>query len=295
MNGKRMILILMLTLMIAVAARTTAQQKKAATATGTAMTSTTTTTTTGTAAPADQSPTSQEIRSDLAALLHDHPPELGTILALDPTLLSDDAFLAHYPDLARFVAAHPDVRRQTAFYVEAFQPPKQNTQSIDRVLEPLFAVGAMLLFLFAMAWVIRTLVEQNRWSRLARSQSEVHNKILDRFGTSTELLDYIKTPAGARFLESAPIPLHGEPARMSAPVARILGSVQFGVIISAAAAGVLFVSTRFTKEAGDGLFAIGTIALCIGAGFIVSAIVSLMLSRRLGKANDERDLAVANQ
>jgi hypothetical protein len=292
MNGRKMILLLMLALMIAVAGQLSAQQKTTTTETEAVAASTAG----GTATPADQTLNSHDVRNELTMVLRDHPPELGTILALDPTLLSDDAFLAHYPDLARFIAAHPEVRRQSAFYVEAFKPENPSTShSVERMLEPLFAVGAMLLVLFALSWAIRTIVEQKRWSRLARTQSDVHNKILDRFGTSTELLDYIRTPAGSRFLESAPIPLHGEAPRMSAPIARVLGSIQFGVIISAAALGVLFVSSRFTKEAGDGLFAIGTIALCIGLGFIASAVVSLVLARRLAAPDEPRELAAANQ
>ncbi|HJX29810.1 MAG TPA: hypothetical protein VJ885_18055 [Thermoanaerobaculia bacterium] len=38
----------------------------------------------------------------------------------------------------------------------------------------------------------------------------MHNKILDRFNTTEQLLEYIRTPAGSKFLESAPIPLHVE-------------------------------------------------------------------------------------
>ena len=42
----------------------------------------------------------------------------------------------------------------------------------------------------------------------------------------------------------------------------------------------------FEKDASQGLFALGAIALCVGAGFIASAAVSLKLSRRLGLWED---------
>jgi hypothetical protein len=142
-----------------------------------------------------------------------------------------------------------------------------------------------VLIAFALAWVIRTINEQKRWNKLSRTQSEVHNKILDRFGTSAEVLDYIKTPAGTKFLESAPIQLHDErPMRQvsNPPFTRAMWSIQIGVVLAVAALGMLLVSGRFDKESAQGFFALGVIGFSIGAGFIASAIVSIFLSRRLG-------------
>ena len=45
---------------------------------------------------------------------------------------------------------------------------------------------------------------------------------------------------------------------------------------------MLIVSGRLEKDAASGLFAMGVIALSVGAGFIGSAVVSIFLSRRLG-------------
>jgi len=128
--------------------------------------------------------------------------------------------------------------------------------------------------------VIRTVAEQRRWSRLAQTQSEVHNKILDRFGSSGELLEYMKTPAGSKFLESAPIQLDADRAVQNPSLARVIGSIQIGLILGAGAAGALFVSGRFADDAGRALFALGVIGLCVGAGFILSGIVSMVISRR---------------
>lgn len=69
--------------------------------------------------------TSQQIRSDFVAILGEHPPELATILKLDPTLLSNDGFLAGYPALAKFVAETPEVRRNPRFYLSEFSLPRE--------------------------------------------------------------------------------------------------------------------------------------------------------------------------
>ena len=228
---------------------------------------------------------SHDVRSDFSALLRKSPSELATIFVLDPTLLSNDAFLAGYPELARFVAAHPEVRRNPRYYLEEFAHA-DNDGDFGGILEPILIASVFGVIALAVAWLIRTLIEQRRWSRLSRTQSEVHNKILEKFGTSEALLEYMRSPAGSKFLESAPIPLRAEAAAPSAPIARVMGSIQLGVIVAAGAIGMLVVSGRLEKEAAEGFFALGVIGLCIGGGFIVSAVVSLALSRRLGLWQD---------
>jgi hypothetical protein len=294
--------ILILTLLLALVNGAYAQEAATATtepaSTSTATTSTKSETTRGTAAKSADSeaaateastetseqaaPSSLETRSMFLNLLGQYPPELGTILALDPTLLSNDAFLTAYPDLSKFVARHPEVRHNPRFYLDNYVVERRSN-TLDDILQGIFIFGMFIFFAFVLSWLLRTLVEQKRWSRLSRTQTEVHNKILDRFGTSTELLEYMKTPAGTKFLESAPIPLHEvAPSAQSGPNARVLWSIQLGVVVAAAAIGLLAASGHFDKESARGLFAMGIIAFSIGAGFIASAFISLFVSRRIG-------------
>ncbi len=46
--------------------------------------------------------------------------------------------------------------------------------------------------------------------------------------------------------------------------------------------GTLFVSSRVIDEISQPLFALGVLVLALGAGFVVSAAASFILSRRLG-------------
>ena len=62
---------------------------------------------------------------------------------------------------------------------------------------------------------------------------------------------------------------------------RVVWTVQIGVIVAAAAIGMLIVGAGF-DESGEGFFAMGAILLSIGIGFIGSAAVSLLVSRKLG-------------
>lgn len=256
-------------------------------------TTTATTTTTAPAAPATTTAPSVEVvepgstqryqlRSTFTQLLHEHAWELPMLLKLDPSLLSNEAFVAKYPELKDFLAKHPEINRNPRFYLAELPMPGRNNSMLDEIVEMLAVLSGFALATFALLWLVRTIIEQRRWNRLTRTQNEVHNKILDRFGKSEEVLAYIQSPAGTKFLESAPIPLQPERPAQSAPFTRVFWSVQLGVVIAIAALGMLLVSFRFEGESASGMFALGAIALSIGVGFIASAYVSIVMSRRLG-------------
>ncbi len=238
----------------------------------------TTGTATGEEAPRQQ--TSYETRSQFTTLLARNSDDLVTLLLLEPALLSNEEFLAGQPELARFVREHPEVGLQPSFYLAEYGSRVRHRG--PDIVEPLVTLFGFTLLTFALGWIVRTVIEQKRWNRLTRTQTEVHNKILDRFGTTAELLEYVKSPAGTKFLESAPIPLRAEPpaSTQNVPMTRVVWSVQLGVITCALGVGMLLVSLRYTES--NDLFALGAIALCIGLGFIGSAAVTLLLSRRLG-------------
>lgn len=245
----------------------------------------TTTATTATSAPPplEDVQTRQQLREQFTRMINQHPSEVASLVAIDPTLLSNDPFLARYPELAQFVAAHPQIRMNPHYYAQELPNPTafRHRSGLQDAVEAVGIGFILSLVAFILTWLVRTLIDQRRWSRLSRTQAEVHNKILDRFGSTEELIAYIKSPAGSKFLESAPIPLHVE-AGARAPMPRVLWSIQIGLIVAAAGLGMLLVSGRFDHDTAQGFYAMGTIAACVGGGFILSAIVSMLLARRLG-------------
>jgi hypothetical protein len=272
-----MILMMVLAQAVSAAAQ---QTQPAATTTNT----TTTTTTAATASDVVAEKTSydaDELRSQFSSVLRRLPSDIPHVLALDPSLLSNDTYVAGYPQLAQFVAAHPEVRRNARFYLGEFQPYQRRTQT-DDIIEAISVLLGLTIGALTLAWLVRTIIEQRRWNRLSRTQTEVHNKILDRFSTSAELLEYVRSSAGAKFLESAPIPVSTGRAVQAGPSGRIMSSIQLGIIVVTGAIGALLVSYRLDADAARALFAFGAIALCIGGGFIISAAVSVVVSKRLG-------------
>jgi hypothetical protein len=235
-----------------------------------------------------------ETRERLEELLKKLPPAVGRVLRTDPSLLGNESYLAPYPALAAFLKQHPEVRNSPGFFFEHIgpmefwnpsQPETRESQAVRvwRDIFQFFAIsGVFLIITAALIWIISTLVEYRRWHRTSKVHTEVHNKLLDRFTANEDLLAYMQTPAARRFLESAPLSLDAPARPVGAPFSRILWSVQVGVVLAAGGLGLLFVSNRVLDEVAQPLFAIGVLALAIGAGFVVSAGASFLLSRRLG-------------
>jgi len=253
-------------------------QKQPAPATTTAPTATTVTVT---------DTDSRDTREQFKALLQRNPPELGMMLKLDPSLFNNQQYLATYPALAAFVAQHPEVAHNPDFYLSSVWVPgdREPTTASHRMwqetMEGVFIFGIFATIITVITWLIRTLIEQRRWSRLSRVQTEVHSKLLERFTSSEDLLRYIDTPSGRRFLESAPIPVESGARQVSAPIGRILFSIQTGLVVAAAGIGLMFVSSGVDKDAAQPLHALGVVALSVGIGFVASAVVSFIVSRRL--------------
>jgi len=246
------------------------------------------TATTATVVTAAVDADSRQTRDEFRALLRRYPPELGTVLKLDPTLFGNPAYLTNYPALANFVAQHPEVAHNTAFYLEHISVPSEgdpDTASMRFWKDVMGDIAGFTVFIvvtLVLVWAIRTLIEQRRWSRLAGIQTEVHSKLLDRFTSNEDLLAYIQTPAGKRFLESAPIPLTAGPRPISAPVGRIFWSLQAGLIMIAAGIGFDLASLRVQGNGSQALYAIGVIGILVGIALVISAIVFYALSRRFG-------------
>ncbi len=249
---------------------------------------------TGPAAPASVVVSEQnadETLQQLEALLSQYPPALGRVLKLDPTLLGNPAYLAPYPALAEFLARHPEVGHNPAYFLGfvrgagEWQPPEVRSEAAMLWQNMMEALGVGAVFFTVMgtfAWLVRLLVDYRRWSRLAKVQTDAHNKLLDRFTANDELLAYMRTPAGSRFLESAPIALDPGHRAISAPFGRILWSIQAGVVLAAGGLGLQFVSMRVEEKVSEPIFALGVLGLALGAGFVISAVVAYALSRRLG-------------
>jgi hypothetical protein len=236
-----------------------------------------------------EQPDAQRIRTEFSSLLERYPPSLHGALKQDPSLLGNQAYLAPYPALVSFLNAHPEIVRNGAFYVgdPPWEHPRdQRSQAMEMWRDVMAGIAVFTGFALAiglLTWLVRTTVDYRRWRQLAKVQTDVHTKLLDRFNSNEDLLAYIKSPAGSKFLESSPIRLDAGPRGFGAPLGRILWSVQGGVVLVAGGAGMEVVSRQVVfDEAVQPLQALAVLAIALGLGFLVSAALSFLLSRKLG-------------
>lgn len=226
-----------------------------------------------------------EVRNQLNNLLQDHPPAVREVLQREPALLGNVDYLAPYPRLAAYVTAHPEIGRSPAYFLgepHRFDRAEPGTWMWRELLTSI-SVGFLLLgAALGFGWLVRTALDHRRWQRVSKIQVDTHSKLLDRMTSSDDLRTYMESPAGRQFLESAPIALDGKAAPLAAPVNRILWSVQVGVVSLALGIAFQVVSRGVIDDAAQPLRVLGVLITAIGGGFLVSAALSYLISRRLG-------------
>lgn len=246
-------------------------------------------------AAADSDADAERVSEQFTETLAKYSPALGQILRLDPSLMSRDDYMAAYPAVVAFLGQHPEIKRNPSYYLRRYSTDYYYSDPRSRAWQNMFEMFGVFVIVLtivaALGWMLKTAINYRRWGRLTKVQTEAHTKLLDRFTGNEELLAYVKSPAGAKFLESAPIMLDGGPRMMSAPLNRILWSMQAGVVLAACGIGMNYVSRRVDPYSQDPVFAVSVILLSLGLGFFASAALSFVLSRRLGLIDAETQSA----
>jgi len=240
-------------------------------------------------------------------------PTLTTVIEHDPSLLSNQDYVnRNNPQLAAFLTAHPEIARNPEFYLftHVFQADGSPDEALQRAVWPelhqpyhertateefvsdMPPVLAFACFLAAVIWLTHTFLQNRRWGRIFKLQSEVHGKLIDKFSSNQELAAYMETEAGKRFLEAAPIPIEIErQERMPNAVARVLTPLQVGIVLALLGIGFFLISLGGLGMKTP-MVVLGTIFLMPGLGFILSAGVTWVLASRLGlmPANPDRSV-----
>jgi hypothetical protein len=239
--------------------------------------------------PSTERRNAEETRDRLREVIQQYSPTLMEVFRHDPSLLRNADYLSSYPALAGFLQQHPEVGHNPAYFVgepnwHRERDPRSAGVDLWRDMMQVFAVMAgFALGASVLIWLIKTLIDYRRWLRLTRIQTEAHTKLLDRITANEDLMAYMQSPSGRRFLESAPIALDAStPRAVSAPVSRILLSIQAGVVLACGGVGFIYASGRVIPEVAPGLLTVGILSIAFGVGFFVSAILAYGLSERLG-------------
>lgn len=123
--------------------------------------------------------------------------------------------------------------------------------------------------------IIRSLLDNIRRTKSDRLQAELYTKMLDKFGSSTDLVAYLQTESGMNLLRS-------DAPEQPAAYSRILNAVQFGIIGAVVGGALLWLGRMFHGEAEEVLMVAGTLVLAAGGGLLLAGAAAYGLSRHLG-------------
>jgi hypothetical protein len=258
-----------------------------------------------TAAPTGQVPSEKDVADVQDQMLHllRLSPTMTAAVAADPSLLADQQYVARSnPELAQFMTSHPDIARNPEFYLFSKLDPSEGRRdkALQRVVWPdltpvehgqsqasavmhdMVPIILFPVFFLAIVWVVRIFVDSRRWNRTFKQQSEIHSRLIEKLGTSQELVAYMETEAGKRFLMASPIaagPEFGQ--QMPNTVSRVLTSLSTGIVLALVGVGFLLLRNA-GPDTPEPMLITGTLLLMPGIGFILSAGVTWVLAKRLG-------------
>ena len=110
-------------------------------------------------------------------------------------------------------------------------------------------------------------------TRRAQAQAEVQTKLIERFSTSKEFIEFLQSPTGQRFVSGV------EATTALFARDRIIRGFGTGIVLALLGFGFLAI---WIFDENRGFIYPGFILLGLGLGFFVSAFVSLKLSKRYG-------------
>jgi hypothetical protein len=154
-------------------------------------------------------------------------------------------------------------------------------------LEAFSIIIAMGTLTGSVLYLVRTSLGHIRATRTEKLQADLYTRLLDRFGSSQDLLAYLQTDAGKNLLR--PAPAVEEPAKAPAPTRRIMTSVQVGTVLVAFGIGLLIIKSSIANQRPqEPLTVFGILSVTTGVGFLASAFASWKLSRAWGLLSDGR-------
>jgi hypothetical protein len=130
----------------------------------------------------------------------------------------------------------------------------------EEVLVPI-ALFAMIVLLVAFSYKFKR-------ARI-QEQGELRKRLLDKFSSGTELIEFLATPQGQNFLKDQ------EPSTQRSPKMRIIASIGAGIVL--VLLGGAFFGLMYQKH---GFVFPGTILTALGVAILVAAAISYRLYKK---------------
>jgi len=115
----------------------------------------------------------------------------------------------------------------------------------------------------------------------SRYNAEVQTKLIDRFGSGPEMIEFLKSPEGQQFATGI--------SKLPKLAARDRVVSGFTRAIFLTFLGVAFLLLEFTEMENPGFLIAGAVLTALGLANLVSAAVSLKMSKRMGLVDTDGD------
>jgi hypothetical protein len=141
-------------------------------------------------------------------------------------------------------------------------------------MQPEFVVVPVIFGAFA--FIVWTITTNIRRAKVAGIVADMHSKILEKCSASQELMGYVQSDAGRRFLESTAI-------NQSNPAGRVLNAVQIGTILALLGGAIMMINNMHRdSDVREFFMTVGALSLAAGLGFLISAALSYVLCKSWG-------------
>ncbi len=238
---------------------------------------------TSAASPPDQAISSVDAQRGALDRFLDSHPEIENDMIGSPTLINSPAYLRIHPELQAFLENHAAVKADPrAFLSPGDRMYHPHRSAFDEVLNFFVPFLVFAFCLLAFLWVLRTVWENRRWNRSFKMHEELHAKLIEKFSSGQDFSAYLQSDAGRRLLEWTPPVLDSTSRGLPNPLGRIFWSLQAGLVLLLVGLGLLLIRGHVSASGAPPLLVFGTLGVTLGAGFILSALVSYGLSQHLG-------------
>jgi hypothetical protein len=221
-------------------------------------------------------------RGALDRFLDEHP-EIANEVVENPSAMSDMNYLKDHPAMEAFLESHPLVKADPRSFISPrewrIERPGSELNDLMGYVAPLCA---LIGFLLAGVWVIRAFLDNRRWNRSFKMHEDLHSKLIEKFASGQDFNTYMQSEGGRRLLEWTPPATSSSSPGLPNPVGRILWSLQAGLVLLLMGYGLLQIRFHMAANDASALLVFGTLGVTLGAGFVLSALISYGLSRHLG-------------
>lgn len=147
---------------------------------------------------------------------------------------------------------------------------------LHHFMEDLGSLVVSTTMVIAGAWIISLLIAAFKNRAHLRAQTDLRNRMMEKFSSADEFTLFLKSEAGSVFFEN----LTSEPAT---PLNKILSSIKIGTILTLLGIGFfILAATSKTEDAATALYIVCTVTFTVGIGFLVSSAISYRLAKVWG-------------